>query len=260
MAAISPPHGVGFPMRRNLSSICRPGSIRILIRCRNFRPSCLPGCRSRPRWNVWPQSPRAPMARNRRTRWRRRRARRSCCRPVFALVPAGRAAVLGPTYAEHARVADARRAPDQRKQTDLGGPQGRRSRRRRQSEQSGRPHRGQGRAARAGRRETAARRPAGGRRSLHGCGPGRPEPRSRGRARPHRGAAVVREVLRAGRPAARLRAGRAGTCGAASGDARALGGGRAGHRGRPGRLSDAAWAEAMRGHAGPRSRRGSTTC
>ena len=47
-------------MRRNLSSICRPGSIRIPIRCRNCRPSCSPGCRSRRRWNGSRRSPRAP--------------------------------------------------------------------------------------------------------------------------------------------------------------------------------------------------------
>ena len=137
---------------------------------------------------------------------------------VAALVPPGRAAVLGPTYAEHARVAalvghDVTEVADiaHLKGTDLAivvnpnNPDGRIVRK----------------AALLALAERCAGggRPAGGRRGLHGCRARRHEPRRRCRARQHRGAAVVRKVLRARRAcgsasrspapaiAARLRAG-----------------------------------------------------
>ena len=43
-AAISAPPGAFFPARLNLSSTCRPGSIPIPIRSRDFRPRCWRAC------------------------------------------------------------------------------------------------------------------------------------------------------------------------------------------------------------------------
>ena len=80
MAAILAPPGACSRARLNLSSTCRPGSIPIPIRCRVFRPICSRACRIRMRRARLRRSPRAPMARRPRLTSCPRRARRSCCR------------------------------------------------------------------------------------------------------------------------------------------------------------------------------------
>ena len=61
--------------------------------------------RSRPRWSSSPAPRQQPMARRPRRMLCRRRARRFCCRWSAALLRPGRAAILTPTYSEHARAA-----------------------------------------------------------------------------------------------------------------------------------------------------------
>ena len=71
-----------------------------------FRPRCSRACPIRVALDRARRGRRAqPMARRRRRMWCRRRARRFCCRLSPAWRRPGRAAILAPTYAEHARAA-----------------------------------------------------------------------------------------------------------------------------------------------------------
>ena len=213
MAATSAPRGYYFPAPRNLSSTCRPGSIPTPIRFPGWSRRRSGACRSRPRSAGCGRWRREPTARHRPRTWSRRRARRCCCptsppwcrpgvprcggRPIPSMLRVAR--LVGHAVTEVA---------------DVEQLEGCRPRYRHQSEQSGWTHRRQGRAARRCRGAAARRRAADGRRSLHGCRSCRREPRRPSRTRQHRGAALVRQVLRAGRAAARLRAGRTGDRGA----------------------------------------------
>src|SRR5439155_24240783 len=104
MAATSQRRGGCFPMRRNLSSTCQRESIPIPTPCRPLPPTCSRNCPIPRRRFGSARSPRAPMAPS---------ATHVVCAPgtqillplLAALVPPGRAGVLGPTYSEHARAA-----------------------------------------------------------------------------------------------------------------------------------------------------------
>ena len=117
--------------------------------------------------------------------------------------PAARA-ILGPTYAEHARAAAlAGHAVDEVER--FRRARGRRPRRGGQPEQSGRTRRRPRRPAGACRDAAPPRRPARRRRGVHGCRPGRDSlALRRRRAGRHRRAALLRQVLRPGRRPARL--------------------------------------------------------
>ena len=182
-----------------------------------------------------PAWPRKPMARRQPRTWLPRRARRSCCRsrrPGAARARRGAGTDLCGACARRAagrahavtEVADV----DQLEGADLAIVVN--------------PNNPDGRIVGKDALLAVAEdlQPRGGlldgRRSLRGCRSRRREPRRRGRARQHRGAAIVRQVLRAGRPAARLRARRAGARRAPRRVARTLGGGGTGDRDRRDRL------------------------
>src|SRR5215470_16659119 len=141
---------------------------------------------------------------------------------VAALVPPGRAAVLGPTYSEHARVAAlvGHRIRDATEMDGLAGAD---------LAVVVNPNNPDGRlVARAELIARAAelrfpRRYPRGRRGIHGCR-SRRESQRRRRPRLYRRAAVVREVFRPRWSTARLRARRSGHSRAAQGIARAVGG------------------------------------
>ena len=138
MAAISAPRGACSRARPNLSSICRPGSIPILIRCRSCPAECSRGCRSRPRSDGWLRSRRGPMARRRRLM--------SCAAPgTQILLPlvagAGAAGTRRDPGADlcRARPRRALAGHDVAEVADIDALRWRRSRDRGQPEQSGRP-------------------------------------------------------------------------------------------------------------------------
>ena len=217
----------------------------------------LAGCRRR-----WPRSrpsPRRAYGAPSAAMSCRRRARRFCCRWSPASCRPGRAAVLAPTYAEHARAAAlAGHSVTEVARLDAVGDAA--TCLRRQSQQSGRPA---FRPKRCCWLMAAKHLQARGGvlvvdEAFMDVGPRRRKPRARSVARQHRGAALVRQILRACRIAARLCARRAAAGGAAC-RACSVPGRFPGRRSRSARkaLADQAWIETTRRAAGARPRRGS---